>query len=393
MITIFGNVGNAGFALPMVSAYPPDPNQAYQLIWNPALGALDYTLPGSIARWGAIIGTLSDQPDLQLALNGKEPAISAGVAGQWLRYNKSWAQIPYAELSGLPTLGTVSTLNYPGGTTLYLRSDGTWVAPGGAGAGDVVGPAGAVNNNVVFFNGTTGKLLKDSALTLSGSNTGDQTTITGNAGTATTLATARLIDGVAFNGSADIAVVQVVTHAAASKATPVDADEIPLIDSAASNVLKKLTIANLKALMNTLFAALANPVFTGNPTAPTPTVGDNDFSIATTAFVQTGKVPQIQAITTASTVTPVFGNDQVNVLALAANLTINNPTGTAQDAWGLSIRIKDNATARTLTFGSQFRAMGVTLPTTTVISKTLYIGCIYNAADTKWDVTAVAQEA
>jgi hypothetical protein len=32
-------------------------------------------------------------------------------------------------------------------------------------------------------------------------------------------------------------------------------------------------------------APLLSPVFTGNPTAPTPTAGDNDTSIATTAFV------------------------------------------------------------------------------------------------------------
>jgi hypothetical protein len=36
------------------------------------------------------------------------------------------------------------------------------------------------------------------------------------------------------------------------------------------------------------YAPLASPVFTGNPTAPTPTFGDNDTSIATTAFVQAG---------------------------------------------------------------------------------------------------------
>lgn len=34
-------------------------------------------------------------------------------------------------------------------------------------------------------------------------------------------------------------------------------------------------------------APLASPVFTGNPTAPTPAVNDNDTSIATTEFVQT----------------------------------------------------------------------------------------------------------
>jgi len=44
---------------------------------------------------------------------------------------------------------------------------------------------------------------------------------------------------------------------------------------------KAYTDAQLK-----LYAKLASPVFTGNPTAPTPAVGDNDTSIATTAFVK-----------------------------------------------------------------------------------------------------------
>jgi len=35
------------------------------------------------------------------------------------------------------------------------------------------------------------------------------------------------------------------------------------------------------------YATLASPTFTGNPIAPTPTAGDNDTSIATTAFVNT----------------------------------------------------------------------------------------------------------
>lgn len=43
------------------------------------------------------------------------------------------------------------------------------------------------------------------------------------------------------------------THAATSKSTPVDADEIPLVDSAASFILKKLTWDNLKATLKTYF--------------------------------------------------------------------------------------------------------------------------------------------
>lgn len=103
--------------------------------------------------------------------------------------------------------------------------------------------------------------------------------------------------------------------------------------------------------------------------------------------------PNIQSVTSAATVTPTFSDDQVNITAQAAALQLANPTGTAVPAWGMAIRIKDNGTARAITYDTQYRAIGVTLPTTTVISKTLYLGMIYNSTDTKWDVVAVAQEA
>ena len=47
----------------------------------------------------------------------------------------------------------------------------------GDATGNVVGPAVSVDNRVVFFDGLTGKLIKDSGILLSGSNTGDQTAI------------------------------------------------------------------------------------------------------------------------------------------------------------------------------------------------------------------------
>ena len=48
--------------------------------------------------------------------------------------------------------------------------------------------------------------------TLSGANTGDQTSVSGNAGTATKLETARTINGVAFDGSADITILPNVNN-------------------------------------------------------------------------------------------------------------------------------------------------------------------------------------
>ena len=41
----------------------------------------------------------------------------------------------------------------------------------------------------------------------------------------------------------------------------------------------------------TAFAPIGSPAFTGDPTAPTPAYGDNDTSVATTAFVQAAVAP------------------------------------------------------------------------------------------------------
>lgn len=84
--------------------------------------------------------------------------------------------------------------------------------------------------------------------------------------------------------------------------------------------------------------------------------------------------------------------DMFIVTAQAGALLFNNPSGTPTQGQPLLIRIKDNGTARALTYGSQFRAMGTSLPTTTVLSKTLYLGLIWNATDSKWDLVAAKQE-
>jgi hypothetical protein len=95
---------------------------------------------------------------------------------------------------------------------------------------------------------------------------------------------------------------------------------------------------------------------------------------------------------TASAAINVDNTDLYELTALAAATTITI-TGTPKNGQKLVIRIKDNGTARGITWNSVFRAVGITLPTTTVISKWVYIGCIYNSNDTKWDAVALAQEA
>lgn len=63
---------------------------------------------------------------------------------------------------------------------------------------------------VAFTSSTNKNFVTDAQLTVigntSGTNTGDQTTVSGNAGTATALQTARNINGVSFNGTADITI-------------------------------------------------------------------------------------------------------------------------------------------------------------------------------------------
>lgn len=105
------------------------------------------------------------------------------------------------------------------------------------------------------------------------------------------------------------------------------------------------------------------------------------------------RVPAIQSVVSSATVTPTFSDDLVTITAQAAALLLANPTGTAIPGLGMVVRIKDNGTPRTITYDTQYRAIGITLPTTTVASKTTYLAMIYNSTDTRWDVLATGTEA
>jgi hypothetical protein len=112
-----------------------------------------------------------------------------------------------------------------------------------------------------------------------------------------------------------------------------------------------------------------------------------------------GWIPLIAGLgnqTTTSTATLTINSNLEDlgiITAQAAALTIAAPTGTPAQGQKLIFRIKDNGTARAITWNAIFRALGTTLPTTTVINKTTYVGCIYNSTDTKWDVVVVNTEA
>lgn len=99
-------------------------------------------------------------------------------------------------------------------------------------------------------------------------------------------------------------------------------------------------------------------------------------------------------ITTATTITPTADDsDYYAATALGAAATIAAPSGTPSAGQRLVIRLKDDGTGRALTWNAIYRAIGVTLPTTTVAGKTHYIFFIYNATDTKRDAVQVNAQA
>lgn len=101
----------------------------------------------------------------------------------------------------------------------------------------------------------------------------------------------------------------------------------------------------------------------------------------------------VQSVASAATVTPVYTNKFVKITAQAVGLTLANPTGTWAEGQELIIRIKDSGSAQTIAYDTNYRAIGVTLPTTTTASKTTYLGIIYNSDDAKWDVIGVTTQA
>ena len=104
--------------------------------------------------------------------------------------------------------------------------------------------------------------------------------------------------------------------------------------------------------------------------------------------------PRVTSAASASSLTPdISASDVYAYTALAAGLTINAPTGTPVDGDKLMFRLLDNGTSRALTWNATYTVIGVTLPTATTISKTTYVGCIYNANNTRWDVIAVTTQA
>jgi len=85
--------------------------------------------------------------------------------------------------------------------------------------------------------------------------------------------------------------------------------------------------------------------------------------------------------------TPTGGSfrNRLKVTAQAEAVTINSPSGTPADGNMLLIMIKDNGTARAITWNSIFIGEK---PTTTTLGKWTIVVSMYNSTDSKWQNTA-----
>lgn len=110
--------------------------------------------------------------------------------------------------------------------------------------------------------------------------------------------------------------------------------------------------------------------------------------------------PRSNVSTTATTLSWNSNNaDQYTITALASALVISVDSGSPVEGQRMMFRIKDNGTARSLTWtagasaNKGFRVVGTVLPTVTVANKNIYVGCMYNADGGVWDVVAVTIQA
>ena len=186
-----------------------------------------------------------------------------------------------------------------------------------------------------------------------------------------------------------------------SKGTPTTSDFLLIEDAADSNNKKKITIVTIPA--STDATAIHNNVANEITaiTEKTTVANIDEFIIEDSgaSFVKKSITrknivkPISNSIATATTLTPnIDENEQEIVTDLASALTIAAPTGTPSTGMKLVIRLTDNGTNRALTWNVIYRAIGVTLPTTTTANKILYIGCIYDEAGSKWDAVAIKEE-
>jgi hypothetical protein len=150
------------------------------------------------------------------------------------------------------------------------------------------------------------------------------------------------------------------------------------------------------ATKNSATATLTNKTLTSpvinTSVSGTAILNDNTFATASTTTVPTSEsvknyVGNQTSITSSATPTPTGDrkHNELYITALAVAANFQAPSGTPTNGNTLTIRVKDDGTARALTWNAIFNPRYATLPTTTTVNKYLHIEFVYNSTASTWD--------
>ena len=154
-------------------------------------------------------------------------------------------------------------------------------------------------------------------------------------------------------------------HGVSAKTTPVDADTMPIIDSAASNGLKKVTWANIKATLKTYFDTLYQAAGSYLTAA---TSAEAKAATSTTKGITPANLNDYTAPQTLTDGATIAWNMALGVNAnvtLGGNRTLGAPTNIRAGSSGLLTITQDGTGSRTLAYASAWKFAGGTAPVLT----------------------------
>lgn len=292
-------------------------------------------------------------------------------------------------LTTTPTDGQILIGNGTGYSLAQITTDANLQMTAGPGTINLsfIGGGGSVSS-VNASGGTTGLSFSGGPITTTGTLTLAGTLAVANGGTGATSAAAALAalggaTGGAITGSGlTMATARILGRTTASTGA-IEEISIGATLTLSGGSLAVASVPNALTFNNAGSGAASGNTFNGS-------------AARTISWNSVGAQPQAPNIQSAASgdLTPVGDSDDICIrTALSAGININAPTGSPTAGRAIVFRFKDNGTGRTLTWNAIFRAVGVTIPTTTVANKITYVGAIYNSTDTKWDVVSTAQEA